>query len=659
VVALLTAIASRSQAQISPGPLATAHRELEGTLNCTKCHGGRKEAMDAQCVSCHKDIGWLAGQREGFHGALKGATCASCHPEHAGHDFALIKWPEGAPEKFDHSRAGWALEQSHQRVKCAECHAAKFRVSPAAKLAVRRTVQSWVGLDRDCVSCHEDVHRNALGQDCVKCHDAGKWQVTPGFSHDSTAYALTGKHTEVKCDKCHLDPKLGLATDAAGHPVPRYRPLPHDQCSACHADPHAGRLGAVCTDCHSTKGFATFEKQTFNHDRTKYPLRGRHAAVPCAKCHDFRTEEGKRPPFATCTACHSDPHGGTATLAGNVVDCASCHDVAGFSPGRFSVAQHAQTKYPLEGKHQTVPCAQCHRKDLSAPVTRYGSARVVLRPPSGACLACHTDDHGGQLAARPDKGECASCHLVAGWTPSRFDAQSHTKLKVTLAGKHGTVECAACHGAKRAGLKPFPTTVALGKAGFLFHPPETTCTDCHLDPHQGRFARGGERAKPEGCVACHDQQAFRPSTVTFEVHAKYALPLEGAHRAVPCAGCHGEMKGRAPTRSSLVASGTSFVALKLSGSTVCSDCHKTPHGDQFSSRADHGRCDACHGLDGFAPASRFDHNRDTAFSLKGAHEGVACNRCHTPDRTSTVPGRLIYRPLSGKCESCHGERRGT
>ncbi len=396
-------------------------------------------------------------------------------------------------------RAGWPLHQSHAETKCSDCHTSEFKVSAAARLTVRRAGIGWTGLDRECVSCHEDVHRGALGQACEKCHDEGKWKVTPGFSHDSTAYPLTAKHTEVTCAKCHLDPRLGLKLDPARNPVPRYRPLPHAQCSACHADPHAGRLGVSCSDCHTTRGFKVIDRQSFDHDRTNYPLRGRHIAVACAKCHDFNTTAGRKPPFATCTACHQDVHGGTATLAGQSIDCAACHDVTGFNSSTFTAAQHRSTKYPLEGKHQAVECASCHRKDLTAPVARFGSARVLLRPAFSRCRDCHADDHGGQLAKRPDQGECAACHTVSGWKPSRFDAQAHASLRVTLDGKHGEIACAACHGARRSGLRQPATTAALGKAAVLLRPSETGCTDCHLDPASADDSpRGATRAKPQG-----------------------------------------------------------------------------------------------------------------------------------------------------------------
>ena len=101
-------------------------------------------------------------------------------------------------------------------------------MSPPANLTARKTGLGYTGLDTTCTSCHEDVHRSALGATCTKCHDAGSWTVTPGFDHDTTAYPLTDKHAEVKCDKCHLDPRLAPKSDGKGHLVPVYKPVSFD-----------------------------------------------------------------------------------------------------------------------------------------------------------------------------------------------------------------------------------------------------------------------------------------------------------------------------------------------------------------------------------------------------------------------------------------------
>jgi hypothetical protein len=652
-------------AQISPGPLARPHAQLEGSLQCVSCHGGGgpkggKEAMTTQCLGCHKEIAWLIQQRRGPHAREVAQPCATCHPDHAGRDFALINWAEGDPSRFDHRRAGWPLEGSHRTLECAKCHKQELRVSPAAALFKRKSgTPGWVGLERECTSCHEDVHRGALDHDCTTCHNLEKWKPAPRFDHAKTDYPLTGKHAEVSCEKCHLDPHLGLKRTSAGDPIPVYRPLSHQECSTCHQDPHRGGLGPTCANCHTTAGFRTVARSAFDHDRTKYPLRGKHASLPCAKCHDFSTAKGRNPPFATCTACHADPHGGTATLAGRAVDCASCHDVQGFKPSTYTVARHREAKYPLAGRHQQVPCASCHVKNPpGVPASRLGRAGVLMRPAFARCRDCHAEDHGTQLRARADAGDCARCHAVGGWTPSTFKAAAHAKLKVTLEGRHGDISCAACHGSARKGLPPLPAGTVLGKAGVLISPRETECVSCHVDPHQGRFASGGARPQAEGCTACHGFRAFRPSTMDFAVHSHYALPLEGAHRAVPCVACHAEMKRPTLASSLRFAARPAGPALAYqTGKTSCESCHESPHGTQFAHRADRGACEGCHGTDGFRPASRFDHDRDATFSLAGAHAKVPCASCHVPRPGANGRSPVVYRPLSAKCESCHDDQR--
>jgi hypothetical protein len=664
VVALMLGPASNGSStrllgQISPGPLARAHGDLEGTLKCTKCHAGRKDAMSANCQGCHRDVEWLVRQNRGYHAGreVRGATCASCHPDHAGQDFRLIKWPDGSRERFDHRRAGWPLAQRHGELDCADCHTTKFQLSPAAKLAAK-TPGVLTGLETACASCHEDVHRGGLSNECSKCHDAGKWNITPGFDHDTTAYPLTNKHAVVNCDKCHLTAALATRRDAGGHLIPVYRPVPHAACTACHEDVHKGQFGANCTTCHTTGGWKQIDRNRFDHAKTRYPLRGKHASVTCADCHqNFSTPALKKPVFQTCGACHQDPHNGTATLASRVVDCEKCHGLLGFAQSTFTAEQHRNTRYALEGKHLTVKCGACHRKETNVlAATKWGSAKVVIRPAFMNCLDCHTDDHGGQLLAQKTKGACENCHRVVGWRPSTFDLAAHAKLRLPLEERHGEIQCRDCHAADRKGLPPLPKTVTVGKAGFLFKVVETDCSACHVDPHRGRFTASGPRAKPAGCAACHNSRTFRPSATDVATHKSFNFPLEGAHRATPCMACHPEMKTAPPKRSSLVGGGAVFAELRYSAKTLCADCHETPHGNQFAARKDAGKCDACHGTDGFAPAARFDHNRDASFSLKGAHEGVPCHDCHPSDTKSRDPRRLLFRPVSGKCESCHAEK---
>jgi hypothetical protein len=647
VVALL--VSPRvARGQISPGPLAKPHAGLEGALRCANCHGGGgKEQMTVLCLECHKEIAWLIQQNRGYHARQKGERCASCHPDHAGRDFSLISWPGLDSLRFDHALAGWPLEGRHQTTKCADCHRPAFRVGAAVTLAPeQRTAPGWVGLEQGCVTCHRDVHRGSLDKNCLTCHDVQHWKPAPRFDHVKTDYPLTGKHADVRCAACHKT--------ASGDSVPVFKPLAHRDCVSCHADPHRGRFTGACRDCHVTRGFRVIDRGNFDHNRTRYPLRGQHASVTCAKCHDVPGLKTKNPPFAKCTDCHADPHAGTATLAGVAVDCGSCHTVDGFQVAAFTLAQHAKTKYPLEGKHQQVPCVSCHVKNPpGVPAVQLGSARIQMRPTFARCVDCHRDDHGGQLATRADKGECSACHQVAGWTPSTFTVAAHASTQFRIEGRHVEISCGACHGGKRTGLAPLPKAATLGKAAVLFRLGELECVSCHVDPHQGRFAERGAWPVRGGCLGCHSARDFRPSTIDVVAHSAYAFKLEGAHRAVPCVGCHEDLTYQPATSTLIQVRGTGAQLLFTTKAQGCAACHQTPHGDQFAGRPGGDKCESCHGLDGFSPAARFDHDRGTKLPLRGGHANVPCAKCHSEVAGPGNKRMILYRPVSARCESCH------
>ena len=562
--AALLAWAALARAQVSPGPLAAAHQELDKPLQCFQCHPKAGGAMEPRCLACHTEVAWMKAHNRGYHARVREA-CAKCHPDHGGRDFKLIAWDGGAPEKFHHDQAGFVLEGKHATLECRACHKPEFQRSPVvASMKVKDHAKSWLGLETACASCHNDPHHGQLGAECAKCHNASAWKPAAGFDHAKTAYPLLGKHATLECAKCHLAERLQLAHDDKGQPIPLYKPLAHADCTPCHNDPHAGRFKGACSSCHSVEDFHSIKKAGFNHDLTRYPLRGKHASLECASCHDPKTAWGKKPPFERCGSCHRDAHAGLATLAGKPADCAACHRVDGFHPSTFTVAQHKSSRYPLEGAHAAAECGACHvrRAESAAVVAALGVARVEMRPPHGAC------------------------------------------------------------------------------------------TECHNDPHGGRFVAGGERPHAEGCLACHSMGAFRPSRVDIALHAKYSFPLEGAHRAVPCQACHAELTA-APAASSLKAAAHPRVLRFAESKRACASCHENPHGDQFAKRADRGACESCHGADAFAPASRFDHTRDASFKLDGAHARVACAACHRSERLASGKTRMIYRPVPGRCVDCH------
>lgn len=665
-VLLALVIPARAAAQISPGPLARAHAELEGAGNCIKCHSTGREPMAQLCLSCHQEVRWSMDAGRGLHAREAKdpkVTCANCHPEHAGKDFILVAWKEGSAARFDHRRAGWTLEGKHANAACDKCHREAFRVSPAAALSKRRGSAGWIGLETNCASCHraDDPHSGALGTKCESCHDSRGWKPAAKFSHDQSRYPLTGKHLDLACDKCHLAAQLKLKPDSTGKIRPQFKPLVFAECSACHADPHQGRLTPKCSSCHNTRGFAIVDRKEFNHSATRYPLQGRHREVACEACHGPNLTK-RQPASGTCTACHADKHLGQATLAGKIVDCAGCHRVEGFAPSTFTVAQHQGAAFALSGKHQQVRCAACHGP-VGAPAPSRAPApgarpplpaAVRIRMPFAKCTSCHADVHGGQLASRLGNGACEECHRDTGWKPSVFSPAAHAKLRLALEGRHTEIPCASCHSVTRTGLPPVTAPASRGTAGFLFAVPEVECASCHVDPHAGRFTVAGGMPINGGCRSCHDARSFRPSTVDVARHAAFKFPLEGAHRAQPCVACHtrlntslrGAFLVRTPSRSPTL-------MLTVEKGVACQACHESPHGTQFAARKGGGRCESCHSTDAFVPAPRFDHERDASFSLKGAHAKLACASCHVAPAGSK---QVVYRPLASKCESCHAAK---
>ena len=64
---LLLLLSLSSLAQFSPGKLSTAHADLEGISNCTKCHDIGNKISEQKCLDCHKEIQTLISADRGYH----------------------------------------------------------------------------------------------------------------------------------------------------------------------------------------------------------------------------------------------------------------------------------------------------------------------------------------------------------------------------------------------------------------------------------------------------------------------------------------------------------------------------------------------------------------------------------------------------------------
>ena len=68
--------------------------------------------------------------------------------------------------------------------------------------------------------------------------------------------------------------------------------------------------------------------------------------------------------------------------AGKDEDCSACHTIGKWSTGSFD---HSTTRFPLEGGHEKVRCAQCHTQEIQ----RDGLQIRVYRGTGTQCSDCH------------------------------------------------------------------------------------------------------------------------------------------------------------------------------------------------------------------------------------------------------------------------------
>lgn len=257
--------------------------------------------------------------------------------------------------------------------------------------------------------------------------------------------------------------------------------------------PKTGHEGeTACASCHGT---ASWSDVRFNHDRTGFPLTGRHQRAPCKSCHvtDFKT-----PLTRTCSGCHRDVHAGDLG-----VRCESCHDTADWR-SRFDADAHRRSNFPLFGAHAALPCVECHAE---ARERRFTRATVD-------CASCHQNDTARTRGTavdhdRPDRQwdtrTCSECHGPLRFSPARMP--EHDLFPIS-SGPHAGIGCLACHSSLQVMTAPGrPTGTA-------------ACTACH--EHQCTTAGGvtetdrehanvtGYQCQDQRCYGCHQPVGARP-----------------------------------------------------------------------------------------------------------------------------------------------------
>ncbi len=530
-----------------------------------------------------------------------------------------------------------AVISGHAKLEsnCQECHV-RFNKVAQTKL---------------CMDCHKVVsadfqnrqgfHGRIEEKECRTCHTEHKGRnanLAPlnikTFDHDKTDFPLTGAHKrsdKVQCNSCHESKK-------------KYREAPL-ACAGCHqkADKHKGSLGADCGSCHVDRDW---KEAKFDHSKTGFFLKGKHADVTCKNCH--ADPERFKGASQECVSCHVkvDKHLGVYGKK-----CETCHVERDWKGIEFN--HNREPIFKLSGKHLSVKCVACH----TGPIYKE-------KAPTN-CVSCHRKDdvHKGGLGEK-----CTSCHSEAKWNASGFDHDNSTKF--LLLGKHATTKCGACH---KLGLKENADTKE--KLG-------TSCVSCHKsdDKHKGDFG--------EKCESCHAEKDWAVIHLNHDRATRYVL--RGKHEQVKCVSCHTGMLYQQRLSQDCLSCHTKNDVHKNQLGKRCESCHTEKNWKV--AQVDHGRarfplhgkhvnveCGKCHQTQLFRDSPSdcyschkkddvhklrldskceschnaqlwkswdFNHDTRTKYKLDGAHKKITCVSCH-----KNVMSDQVALPTS--CVGCH------
>ncbi len=264
--------------------------------------------------------------------------------------------------------------------------------------------------------------------------------------------------------------------------------------------PH-GNLNIPCQNCHTTQGWKPIRAiPEFDHNQTRYALRGMHQSVTCTQCHvkPVFTNVGQR-----CQDCHADIH--KRQLGAN---CEQCHTVRGWNVSIQQVQQH-NNRFPLTGAHAAVDCDSCHK----------GAANSKFQTMSTDCYSCHAVDFKATTNPNHVSAQfgttCNQCHGTDNWFNAAFD---HSSVGFPLTNGHAVPprQCTDCHINNNYNLT------------------STACISCHTKDFQGTTNPNHVSANfPQTCQQCHSTISLAQRLVQsrhYGVHADRAA--HGAAAAV-------------------------------------------------------------------------------------------------------------------------------
>ena len=571
------------ESMLSPGKLIQGHAEVGDDCNANATCKFDRKAQDRLVHGLPQGCRRRCARQGRFPRPDEAAGLQrSCHTDHKGRDAQIVELDK---KKFDHALTDYALRGKHDKTECDKCHepAKKYRAAPAG---LQRLPQEG----RRAQGC--------AGRRSAPTATPRATGRKPRFDHDKTRFALTGKHVDAKCADCHKNndykdtprpasaatrrtttaaraTRASTARSARAATTPRpgsldlqprhrhqvraarqapqhqVRRLPHRPPLQGQAEPGLLRaatrrttstrtaLGKDCGSCHTERDWK--EPAKFDHDKTDFPLLGKHVEVECKDCH--KSTMFKEAP-KDCFGCHKkdDKHEGTLGEAVRRL------------PRRAGLEDH---QGPLRPRQDQVPAAQRARR-AEAEVQRLPQGPEELPQDAAGLLQLPQE---GRQARGP--GRQAVRDL-----PQRPRWKDHA-------------------------LRPRPDPLPADWASTS----SATCKNCHETPRY--------KDAPRDCYGCHKKEDKHKLEVRREVrelpqHARLgdlglrprqaqpSYKLDGAHRKVACESCHTQP---APARQ----------GHRGAGQQAASSCHRKDdvHDGSFGAR-----CEQCHVTDNWKTISQ-------------------------------------------------------
>jgi len=210
------------------------------------------------------------------------------------------------------------------------------------------------------------------------------------------------------------------------------------------------------------------------HDKTNFPLVGKHRTVACGDCHHNGVLAGTP---RECEACHwyrkkDDRY--QLQLGTHCGDCHTPFDWKKLKPNAWS--HQAASGYPLQGAHRILDCFQCQKNNSFQQST--------------SCFSCHEKEYRNFVTHAKKS--------------TSFKSIERVKIELTEKELRG---CYYCH------------TTGYGKPGGFISPEKTPhlknagCEVCHgpgefhVKEKDPSFIKKGLTA--EDCEVCHTSERVR------------------------------------------------------------------------------------------------------------------------------------------------------